>query len=192
MSLVSASIAVSLLWLYLLSTFSNIILLMTGTLLPLGIIGVSIASFIRFLQSTPTSTGEQTEFKVMASFSAIGILGGIYTGYMILKSKRMVKNMNAIVNLATEVLRANSSLFVLSATLAVAHLAFSTFWLFLFSHIFLQGSVVESKETVITIDANTTWLAIYFILVYFWTSSLLQNLEKTTVASVVGEWYFDR
>jgi hypothetical protein len=27
---------------------------------------------------------------------------------------------------------------------------------------------------------------------YFWTSALLKNIEKTTVASVVGEWYFER
>lgn len=137
--------------------------------------------------------GEEQEFRAMATISFLGILGGLYTGFVIWKSRRMLATMNVIVNLAAEILMANSSLFVLSATLAVFHLGFSIFWLWLFSHIFLQSALVYDGTYVsLSLNSPAPWLAFYFILLYFWTSSILQNIEKVTISSVVGEWYFDR
>ncbi|KAJ3371810.1 hypothetical protein HDU91_004885 [Kappamyces sp. JEL0680] len=158
-----------------------------------SIIGVSIGSFVRFLATTPANPAEASEFKTLATICFFGILGGLYTAWVAWRSRRMVATMNVIVNLATEILTANSSLFVLSATLSIFHLAFSIFWLWLFAHIFLQGQLVPSDGGMnIVMHPSGPYIAFYFVLLYFWTSSLLQNIEKVTVSSVVGEWYFDR
>lgn len=170
-----------------LSSFSNIILIVTGVFLPLSITGISVGHFVRFLAYSRNPL-EDAEFKTLASFCMLGLLGGLYTGWVAWRNRRMVANMNVIVNLATEVLMANSSLFVLSATLSIFHLGFSVFWLWIFAHIFMSGMFVDLGGMAPT----TPWIAAYFILLYFWTSAILQNVEKTTVASVVGEWYFDR
>lgn len=35
-------------------------------------------------------------------------------------------------------------------------------------------------------------MAGFFVLMYFWTSAIFKNIEKATIAGVVGEWYFQR
>ena len=172
-----------------LASFSHIILVITCVFLPICITGVSIGNFARFLVSSPSPL-ETAEFKTLASFCIVGILGGLYTGLIAWRNRRMIANIKVIVSLATEVLMANSSLFVLSASLSIFHLAFSIFWLWLFAHIFISGALIDF--TIGTIAPSAPYIAIYFILLYFWTSSIIQNIEKTTVSSVVGEWYFER
>ena len=39
-------------------------------------------------------------------------------------------------------------------------------------------------------DGLFFWCIIYSILMFFWTSAIFQNIEKVTIAGVVGEWYF--
>ena len=191
--LVGISVLLSLVWLYLLSTFTSAILTLTSIALPLSFIGVSIDSFHRFL-TIPGKQTEITEYNALAAISFVGILGGLYTAYTIYKSRKMFATMVVLVGLATEILMANTALFVLSATLALIHLGFSIFWLWLFAHIFLQGKVISEHGGLVSIilDPTAPWIVFFFILVYFWTASIFQNVEKVTVSSVVGEWYFDR
>ena len=39
-------------------------------------------------------------------------------------------------------------------------------------------------------NPGSNYLITFFVFMFLWTSSLFQNLEKITIAGVVGEWYF--
>jgi Plasma-membrane choline transporter len=41
-------------------------------------------------------------------------------------------------------------------------------------------------------DTDTFYLPAFFVGMFIWTSAIFQNLERITVSSVVGEWYFLR
>jgi hypothetical protein len=178
-------------WLFLLSRYAMVVLNVTGLVLPLTFLFISVNGFITFLQIPPNDF-EFGEYKLMALFSFMGMVGAIFSGIMIWRRRWMIKTLEVVIKLASNVLKANPTLFLLSFSLTAVHFLFSLLWLWLFSHIFLHGELVSIGDIVrLVLLGSTKVTAIFFIIMYFWTSSLLQNIEKTTVASVVGEWYFE-
>ncbi|KAI8901491.1 plasma-membrane choline transporter-domain-containing protein [Globomyces pollinis-pini] len=191
-SLTILSIIGSIIWIYLLSTFSSTIILLTGVCLPISLLLLFLFTFSKLVWGyhAPMSS---FEFNALASISLLGFIGGLYTTWITIKNRQLAGTMVKIVELSTDILKANPSMFLLSACLTIAHIIFSVFWLWLFSHIFLHGSLI-SKDNQITIELQNTgpWVVFFFLVMYFWTSAIFQNIEKVTVSSVVGEWYFDR
>jgi hypothetical protein len=84
-------------------------------------------------------------------------------------------------------------LFFVSLLVFIAHIFMTLIWLSLFERLFLMGHFEKRIQHIEWIpDVSSNYLALYFIFVYFWTSAILCNIQKVTVAGVVGQWYFMR
>jgi hypothetical protein len=91
--------------------------------------------------------------------------------------------------LACQVLRQNPSIFTMSLLVLLAFVVFSIVWVLLFGRLFLLGQSVSSSMEWIP-ESGSGWIMFFYVLMYIWTSMVFHNIEKTTIAGVVGEWYF--
>ncbi|KAI8927585.1 plasma-membrane choline transporter-domain-containing protein [Entophlyctis helioformis] len=186
-------------WLMLLSSFARPIIYVTAISIPSSIFVVSTVTFFVSMSSsyTPKTPDTLPEIRAVMGVSLAGIISALWVAAYIWRKRHMVDTMTHIIELSCDVLQLNSSLFVLSVGLMIAHAVFSVVWLVLFSRLFLVGSIeidpgsggVPGKPRLVP-SGQTPYIAIFFVLMYFWTSAIFQNLEKTTIASVVGGWYF--
>jgi hypothetical protein len=173
--LTSASIFLVAVWLFFLSYFAIFVISTISILLPVGMISLSTAMLVTSIKQSSFQ-----EFNVLAILSIFGIILSSVISVLLWKNKNLVISHAKIVQLACEILKINPSLFVLSALLTLGHITFTTIWLFLFCQIFYHDST------------NDFYIPLFFVIMYFWTSSIFQNLERVTISSVVGEWYFLR
>jgi hypothetical protein len=132
--------------------------------------GLSIYCF-----ATPT-----LHYPYIQTSSVVGLLLSLYTLYKTVTNKHKFDLISKLWNMTTMVLYEHPSLFALSLLLSLIHVLFSVLWLWMFGHLLYSDLQWETQ----------TWIAFY-ILIYFWTSALLKNLEKSVVASIVGQWYFE-
>ncbi|KAJ1343427.1 hypothetical protein BSLG_002016 [Batrachochytrium salamandrivorans] len=191
------SVIVGAIWLATLSHFARPIIYFTAVAIPSSILLVStITLFVSlsasYTQKTPDTLSEIQAMIVIAFF---GIAVAVWLGMYIWRRRSMVDTMTHIIELSCDILHLNPSLFGLSVALMVAHALFSAIWLVLFSRLFLVGSITVDPSGDVSTPGfvpskNTPMIAVFFVVMYFWTSAIFQNLEKTTVASVVGGWYF--
>ncbi|KAH6592892.1 hypothetical protein BASA50_007730 [Batrachochytrium salamandrivorans] len=191
------SVIVGAIWLATLSHFARPIIYFTAVAIPSSILLVStITLFVSlsasYTQKTPDTLSEIQAMIVIAFF---GIAIAVWLGMYIWRRRSMVDTMTHIIELSCDILHLNPSLFGLSVALMVAHALFSAIWLVLFSRLFLVGSITVDPSGDVSTPGfvpskNTPMIAVFFVVMYFWTSAIFQNLEKTTVASVVGGWYF--
>jgi hypothetical protein len=173
--LTAASIFLVAVWLLLLSYFAIFVISTISIILPIGMITLST-----IMLATSIKQSSFQEFHVLAILSIFGIISTALISAMLWKNKNLVISHAKIVQLACEILKINPSLFVLSALLTLGHIAFTSIWLFLFCQVFYHDST------------NDFYVPLFFVIMYFWTSSIFQNLERVTISSVVGEWYFLR
>ncbi|KAG0262185.1 hypothetical protein BG011_000236 [Mortierella polycephala] len=95
------------------------------------------------------------------------------------------------INLACEILKDNPDMFFVSFGLMAVHVVFTAIWLVFFARVFLLGHVeqaVGSKSWVL--EDNFYPIAAYLIFIYMWTSAVLSNIQRVTLANVVSKWYF--
>ncbi|KAK5671016.1 hypothetical protein BDV3_004831 [Batrachochytrium dendrobatidis] len=193
------SVLVGAAWLVMLSYFARPIIFFTAIAIPASIFLVSIITFFVSLSTSyaPKTPDVRSEIQVMMAVAFSGIIISIWLGTYIWRRRNMVDTMTHVIELSCDILHLNPSLFGLSVALMIAHFIFSVIWLVLFSRLFLVGSVKidipvgNGADPVFVSSKTTPLIAVFFVFVYFWTSSIFQNLEKTTVASVVGGWYFE-
>ncbi|KAF9208442.1 hypothetical protein BGZ49_008830 [Haplosporangium sp. Z 27] len=96
-------------------------------------------------------------------------------------------------SLACEILKDNPDMFFVSLGLMLIHVVFTAIWLLFFSRVFLVGhieSVTGSKIWVL--EDNFYPIAAFMIFMYMWTSAVLSNVQRVTLANVVSKWYFHR
>jgi hypothetical protein len=97
--------------------------------------------------------------------------------YFFVVNFKSLASIDHVFSFGVELIARNKKLILISVFLTLLNTLFS---LVLISVAFS----LETKEKYeITI--------LFMILMYFWTSSFLKNLEKVTVASIVGEYYFE-
>ncbi|KAF9317407.1 hypothetical protein BG003_000793 [Podila horticola] len=122
------------------------------------------------------------------SFLPLGV-GSVFLGVIYFR-RRYISRTTAIIELASDVLKENPDMFVVSFGLAVVHIVFTAIWLVLFARVFLIGHV-ESTDVWI-LEGNFYPIAAYFIFIFMWTSAVLSNVQRVTLANVVSKWYFHR
>ncbi|KAF9305449.1 hypothetical protein BGZ74_010213 [Mortierella antarctica] len=122
------------------------------------------------------------------SFLPLGV-GTLFLGVIYFRRK-YISRTTAIIELASDVLKENPDMFVVSFGLAVIHIVFTAIWLVLFARVFLIGHV-ESTDVWI-LEGNFYPIAAYFIFIFMWTSAVLSNVQRVTLANVVSKWYFHR
>nr|KAJ3422090.1 hypothetical protein HK105_001194 [Polyrhizophydium stewartii] len=207
--LTAVSVAAGAAWLALLSYFARPIIYFTAIAIPSSIMIMSTATFFVSLSASfsPKTPDTLPEIHGMLGVALSGMLTAAWLAYYIWRKRAMVDTMTHIIELSCDILHLNPSLFGLSVALMVGHAIFSVVWIILFSRLFLVGTVQDGAGRMGSSGADaapasatgsptfvpsnqTPIIATFFVLMYFWTSAIFQNIEKTTVASVVGGWYF--
>ncbi|KAF9574681.1 hypothetical protein EC968_005912 [Mortierella alpina] len=119
-------------------------------------------------------------------------IGSLFLSVIYMR-RQYIARTTAIIELACEILKDNPDMFFVSFGLMLIHAVFTAIWLVFFARVFLIGHVeakVESKLWVM--DGNFYPVAAYMIFIYMWTSAVLSNVQRVTLANVVSKWYFHR
>ncbi|KAI8904117.1 plasma-membrane choline transporter-domain-containing protein [Gorgonomyces haynaldii] len=171
--LIFCSVCASFLWLMIVNKFTKPMLQLIATVLPIFIFTLSLYTLLNH--------SIQGESQMLLTVSISGLVISSVSFYLLLSQLKLVNQFSSIVRLSLDVLQINPQLFLLGGCLTLVHLLFSSLWLWLVSILFAHDREYPSFV-----------LLSYFMIFYFWTSKIFQNLETTVVSSVVGEWYFDR
>ncbi|KAJ3104098.1 hypothetical protein HDU97_009547 [Phlyctochytrium planicorne] len=99
--------------------------------------------------------------------------------------RRQIDHTIDMLQLSCQILWENPSIFGLSIALMFVYMLFAIVWLLAFAHLFLVHGIYP-------IPMSTRTAVAFFVLMHFWTSAVLQGIEKMTIAGVVGKWYFKR
>jgi len=85
-----------------------------------------------------------------------------------------------LLEFSCDVIRNNPMLWIIAVGIMSLHGLFSMFWISLFGP--LLGDIQNQNK----------YTVFYYIFVYFFTGSILSNVEKVVISGVVGDWYFDK
>lgn len=177
-------------WLFMLRSFARPVVWATVLSVPFFALVLFIWSLAASFHG-PERQGErdpQDTGLTYLSFLPLGV-GSVFIGVIYFRRK-YISRTTAIIELASDVLKENPDMFVVSFGLAVVHIIFTAIWLVLFARVFLIGHV-ESTDVWI-LEGNFYPIAAYFIIFFMWTSAILSNVQRVTLSNVVSKWYFHR
>ncbi|KAG9069093.1 hypothetical protein KI688_009988 [Linnemannia hyalina] len=107
--------------------------------------------------------------------------------------RKYIGRTTAIIELACEILKDNPDMFFVSVGLMLVHVVFTAIWLVFFSRVFLIGHIENTVgKGSWVLEGNFYPTAAYLIFMYMWTSAVLSNVQRVTLANVVSKWYFHR
>ncbi|KAK3829235.1 MAG: choline transporter-like protein [Benniella sp.] len=135
---------------------------------------------------TPQDTG-----LTVLSFLPLSI-GSLFMTLLYVRRQNVART-TEIIELACEILKDNPDMFFVSFGLMLIHVVFTATWLLFFSRVFLIGhneSTTLARKWVQ--DENFYPIAGFMIFMYMWTSAVLSNVQRVTLANVVSKWYFHR
>ncbi|KAI7830664.1 plasma-membrane choline transporter-domain-containing protein [Gamsiella multidivaricata] len=191
---VLVSAALGTLWLVTLRSFTRPVVWATVLSVPCFAFGIFIWSMVSSFQGPRRDNGgrdpQDTGLTVL-SLLPLGI-GSLFLSVIYIR-RQYIARTTAIIELACEILKDNPDMFYVSFGLMAVHVVFTAIWLLFFSRVFLIGHVessVGAKKWVL--EDNFYPIAIYFIFIYLWTSAVLGNVQRVTLANVVSKWYFHR
>jgi hypothetical protein len=134
-----------------------------------------------------TTTSESWRKDYFLLSSIVFLLSGIIFIWTLIQKRQQIEHIMNIFQLATDILKANASLFLLSFGLLVCYVVYSLIWLIALSCLFYSQT---SKLNVNLSNTLSYELLTFYLFMYFWTSSVFFSIEKTTISGVVGDWYF--
>jgi hypothetical protein len=111
--------------------------------------------------------------------------------YTLLKGRHALGKAIGILEFSSKILNANPALTGLGFATLFTVVVWTWTWLGMFTRVFLGGHLSKSLTKFI-IDATSWWLAIYFVLMYIWTLSVISGIQRATTAATVSQWYFHR
>ncbi|KAJ3052627.1 hypothetical protein HK097_005938 [Rhizophlyctis rosea] len=132
------------------------------------------------------------QYDAMIGMSFAFLLSGLASGWFVYRRRQQVEQTIDIIELSFAILQSNPRIFVLSIVLMIGYAAFSITWMLMFARLFLKGylRIDPSGKGYWELAGGTGWAGAFFVLMYFWTSANFHNVEKVTIAGVVGEWFF--
>lgn len=183
------SVIVSLVWLALLRSFVRSLVYLLVLAVPVILFSFSLYPLVSSFKGA--SGGTSLQDKAMRWLSTIpGIFAFIWL-YTIFKGRHSLTKAIGILEFSAKILAANPALLGMGfATLATV-VAWTWMWLGMFTRIFLGGHLASSVTKFI-IDTSSWWLAVYFVLMYIWTLSVISGIQRATTAATVSQWYFHR
>lgn len=183
------SVIVSLVWLALLRSFVRTLVHLIMVAVPVILFSFSLYPFISSYKN-PAGTGFQDRVMRWTSFlPAIFALAWIYTVY---RGRHSLNKAIGILEFASRILAANPALMTMGFATLAAVVAWTWVWLGMFTRVFLGGSLTSTTVAKFVIDATSWWLAVYFVLMYIWTLSIISGIQRATTAATVSQWYFHR
>ncbi|KAI9103018.1 plasma-membrane choline transporter-domain-containing protein [Phlyctochytrium arcticum] len=192
---ITVAVGIAVLWLSLLRSFVRPVVLITVAAIPitclLGFAAILTNSVLGKVHD-PSYLGPQ--YDGMIAVASGFLISGVASCVFLLRRRKQIEQTIHILQLSCDILRTNPGIFAVSILLTIGYVIFAATWLFLFSHLFLKGLKETDPTGVVRwhMNASTGWVAAFYVLMYFWTSAIFKNVEKTTIAGVVGEWYFQR
>ncbi|KAI8812416.1 plasma-membrane choline transporter-domain-containing protein [Cladochytrium replicatum] len=185
--LLSATVAVvcGALWLLALSVFVRPVVWMSIVAIPtlaLSMVALLIGNAAVGKANDASWLNLQYDWVIGISVSC-AIIGLTVTNWILTRRHKIEQSIR-VIELSCEILWMNPSIVGLSAIMFLAQSGFTLVWMIMFSSLFMMTDVHWTELGV------NNWVVAFFVLMYLWTSSILANLEKTTIAGVVGKWYF--
>ncbi|KAI8822233.1 plasma-membrane choline transporter-domain-containing protein [Fimicolochytrium jonesii] len=192
---ISGSLLACFIWLYTLKAFVRPVVVLTIALIPVTCIGFFATILtLSLLGKAHDKPYLGVQYDGMIGVAVTSLLGGVASGYYLVRKRREIDQTIHILQLSCDILRTNPGIFIVSITLTLGYLAFAVVWLLMFNRLFLRGWGDNDSSGIAHwhMAGGTGWAVSYYILMFFWTSSVFKNVEKVTIAGVVGEWYFQR
>jgi len=183
------SIIVSLVWLSLLKSFVRPLVHLILLAVPVILFSFSLYPFI---SSYKGASGEPSlQDKLMRWLSFIPGLFALIWLYTIYRGRHSLNKAIGILEFSSRILAANPALLGMGLVTLAAVVVWTWMWLGMFTRVFLGGHFAQSFTKFI-IDATSWWLAVYFVLMYIWTLSVITGVQRSTTAATVSQWYFHR
>jgi hypothetical protein len=183
------AIIVSLIWLAMLRSFVRPLVYLIVLAVPVILFSFSLYPLISSYKGE--SYGSSLQDKAMRWLSSVpGIFAFIWL-YTIYKGRHSLNKAIGILEFASRILAANPGLLGLGFSTLGAVVGWTWMWLGMFTRVFLGGHL-SSSLTKFIIDATSWWLAVYFVLMYIWTLSVIGGIQRATTAATVSQWYFHR
>jgi hypothetical protein len=183
------SVIVSLVWLALLRSFVKPLVFLILLAVPVILFSFSLYPFISSYKGD--SNGTSLQDKAMRWLSFIPCIFSVVWLYTIFKGRHSLSKAIGILEFASRILAANPGLLGLGFATLGAVVVWTWIWLGMFTRVFLGGHLATSVTKFI-IDTTSWWLAVYFILMYIWTLSVISGIQRATTAATVSQWYFHR
>jgi hypothetical protein len=183
------SIIVSFVWLAALRSFVKPLVTLVLIAVPVILISFSLYPFISSYQSTSGSTRFQDT--VMRWAAGVPAVSAVIWLYLVWKGRHAIQSAVGILEFSGRILAANSALVLVGMACLAVVVVWTWVWLLMFTRIFLGGTF-SSKLTKFIISASSWWLAVYFVLMYIWTLSIISGVQRSTTAATVSQWYFHR
>lgn len=183
------SIIVSLVWLALLRSFVRSLVYLLLLAVPVILFSFSLYPLVSSYKGA--SGGSSLQDKAMRWLSSVPGIFAIVWLYTIYKGRHALTKAIGILEFAARILAANPALLGMGFVTLGTVVAWTWMWLGMFTRIFLGGHLAKSVTKFI-IDATSWWLAVYFVLMYIWTLSVIGGIQRATTAATVSQWYFHR
>ncbi|KAG0356064.1 hypothetical protein BG005_005004 [Podila minutissima] len=142
-----------------------------------------------------TTSSSRLEDQIYNVYSVIKSSAGVLTLIVLLSTAMgtlWFLTLRSFARLACEILKDNPDMFFVSFVLMLIHVVFTAIWLVFFARVFLIGHVDSSAGGSWVLEGNFYPIAAYLIFIYMWTSAVLSNVQRVTLANVVSKWYFHR
>jgi hypothetical protein len=183
------SIIVSLIWLALLRSFVRSLVYLILLAVPVILFSFSVYPLVSSYKGS--AGGASLQDKAMRWLSFVPGIFSIIWLYTIYKGRHSVTKAIGILEFASRILTANPALLGLGFATLGAVVAWTWMWLGMFTRVFLGGKM-SSSLTNFVIDTSSWWLAVYFVMMYIWTLSVIGGIQRSTTAATVSQWYFHR
>ncbi|KAF9164447.1 hypothetical protein DFQ26_001421 [Actinomortierella ambigua] len=190
------SAALGALWLLMLRTFARPVVWVTVLSVPLIAISLFIWSIASALNGPKGEGGKRDPQDTgLAVLSMIPLLlGGLFLTVIYFKREHIARATD-VIELACDILKDNPDMVVVSFGLMAIQVVFTAIWLVFFSRVFLVGHVDTSTTTggsggAWVLEGNSYPMAIFMIFMFLWTTAVLGNIQRVTLAGVVSKWYF--
>ncbi|KAJ3357060.1 hypothetical protein GGF32_001182 [Allomyces javanicus] len=187
------------LWILLMGAFVHVIVWATVLFIPVSCVGLTAWS-LALLLAPPSGAApvDQAAFLVLLLLTTV-VTGSVFAVVTYLHKDHIDVTI-ALIQLATHVLRANPSVFILSLGLLAGYLAFVILWLAMIARYISWATVLAALQYVGDSASADTWVAglhwaptlIFLVVMLIWTTALVANLHKMALASMVHHWYFSR
>lgn len=183
------SVIVSLVWLALLRSFVRTLVHLIMLAVPVILFSFSLYPFVSSYKN-PQGAGLQD--KAMRWLSFIPAIFALVWLYTIYRGRHSLNKAISILEFASRILAANPALLGMGFATLASVVVWTWLWLGMFTRVFLGGSLSSTTVVRFIIDATSWWLAVYFVLMYLWTLSVISGVQRSTTAATVSQWYFHR
>lgn len=182
------AVFVALLWFALLRSFARPLVYLMLIAVPVIMFSFSMLSLTA---SYKGSVRTSIQDKAMRWLSLIPLTLSFVWGYTIWKGRHSITKATGILEFSTKILAANPALLPMGIVTLVSVVSFTWLWLVMFTRVFLGGHLARSGS-IFVVDGVTWWLGVFFIIMYVWSISVINGIQRATTGATVSQWYFHR